>query len=224
MNRLLIVLSALMTLLSGCARLPDILPAPVSSAVKADPFAAVYPSGRWQLYHTIDAKVPGGEIQHLVGVAVISSDAESIEWALMTLEGLVLFSGRDNGAGILTVNRAVAPFDRQGFAEGLMADLRLLFFQPQSPPRQTGILSNGAWVKRFQSKDHDTIDLIVEKDGRWTLHQYVGAKIACTVAAGDVLADETTEGAKFAQTLTLNRPGLLGYRLAMRLVEARRLK
>ncbi len=208
MNRLLIVLSALMTLLTGCARLPDILPAPVSSAVKADPFAAVYPSGRWQLYHTIDAKVPGGEIQHLAGVAVISSDAGSIECALMTLEGLVLFSGRDNGAGILTVDRAVAPFDRQGFAEGLMADLRLLFFQPQSPPLQTGILSNGAWVKRFQSKDH----------------QYVGAKIACTVAAGDVLADETTEGAKFAQTLTLNRPGLLGYRLAMRLVEARRLK
>jgi len=222
MTRIFATLTALLVLSAGCARLPEILPPPLSFDGEADPFASVYPSGRWQLYHTIDADVPGGGIRHLAGGSVISSDAKSIERALMTLEGLVLFSGRD--AGALTVERAVSPFDRSGFAHGLMADLRMLFFQPEARVLETGVLPDGSRVKRFQSDGGDTTDLLVREDGTWSIHRYAGTKLECAIEARDVRAGEITDGAVFAQTLTLNRPGLLGYTLEMRLVEALRLE
>jgi len=224
MNRLLTALFLLLVLTTGCARLPEILPVSVPDAGgTADPFLGVYPSGRWQLYHTIDARVPGGGTRHLTGVSVISSETGRIQCALMTLEGLVLFSG-GYMEGDLTVDRAVSPFDRSGFAQGLMADLRLLFFRSGTRAIETGILADGSRVKRYQSDDGDTTDLIVREDGTWTIHRYTGTKLECAIEARDVRASETTDGETFAQTLTLNRPGLLGYTLEMHLVEALRLE
>lgn len=224
MNRLLTALFLLLVLATGCARLPAILPPPISNiAGAADPFRDIYPSGRWQLYHTIEARVPGGGTHHLTGVSVISSDTRQIQCALMTIEGLVLFSGGYKD-GTLTVDRVVSPFDRDGFAQGLVDDLRLLFFQPEASARETGVLSDGDRVRRYPSDDGGTTDLILRKDGIWTIHRYAGSKLECTVTARDVRADESTDGAPFARTLILNRPGLLGYTLEMTLVEALRLK
>jgi hypothetical protein len=105
-----------------------------------------------------------------------------------------------------------------------MEDLKLLFFQPGTRARQTGVLAGGSRVKRFQWDDGHTTDLIVRRDDTWIIHRYADAKLECTVEARDVRVDKSTDGEAFAQMLTLKRPGLLGYTLEMTLVEALRLK
>lgn len=67
----------------------------------------IFPSGRWQLTHAIDATVMGEKKSGLLGVSVLSSADRTLRCALMTIEGFVLFSGRFDGQ--LTVERALSP-------------------------------------------------------------------------------------------------------------------
>lgn len=212
----LLLLMALLASVTGCAQLPkiqpdsDLLPVPARYDCQ-NPF----PHGRWQLYHIIEATVPGGQKRALTGVSVISSKDRSIRWALMTVEGFVLFSGRYDGT--LSIDRAIAPFDRPGFAQGLMNDLMLLFLAPRAPRATTGYLKNGGYVCRYGSPEKTT-DIVLEDDGTWSIRQYTSNhRLSHTV-----MADEITDVADtaFATHLVLKNHGALGYQLELRLVEA----
>ena len=214
MNRLFIF-SVCLFALTACARLPRIDPFPAGCpSAAASACRDIYPQGRWQLLHSIEATLPGGGKQVLTGVSVLSSEDRSIQWALMTVEGFVIFSGRWNGA--LSVGRAVPPFDRPGFAEGMMADLRLLFFAPRAPLLSTGRLEQGDPVCRFGSAEN-TIDIVMPPDGSRIICQY-GSNHRL---ARSIVADPPSPASRgaFSRHLVLKHPGVLGYQLELKLIE-----
>ncbi len=214
MKRLL-ALSFCLVAMTACARLPRIDPYPSGHQTRtASACRDLFPHGRWQLFHSIEATLPGGDKQILTGVSVLSSQEPSIQWALMTVEGFVIFSGSWNGA--LTVDRALPPFDRPGFAEGLMTDLRLLFFDPQDPLLATGRLEQGDPVCRFGSAEY-TIDIATKRDGSRVVRQYDSNHRLTR----SIMADPppTAQGA-FSRRLVLKRPGIIGYQLELKLIEA----
>ena len=219
MKRLFLLIVAL-TIAAGCARLPAIVPVGRPAADPArDAVSRIFPSGDWQFSHAIKATAPGGKTSEMVGVSVLSVADSSIRCALMTLEGFVLFSGRFDGK--LTVERAVSPFDRPGFAEGLMSDLSLLFFAPKAPMVSFGRLPDGAGVVRFCSEEKVTTDLVLREDQTWAIYEYSsGSKLVRSVEAREISLIENGGKDMAAKNIVLKRPGLLGYRLDMRLVEA----
>jgi len=222
MKRILLMIVVL-TITAGCAHLPAIVPDSRSVADPArDAVGRIFPSGDWQFSHAIKATVPGGKTSEMVGVSVLSGAENSIRCALMTLEGFVLFSGRFDRK--LIVERAVPPFDRPGFAEGLMRDLSLLFFAPKAPVVSRGRLPDGTRVARFRSKERVTTDLVLREDQTWAIYEYSsGSKLMRSVEARNISPIEGDAKNLIAKNIVLKRPGLLGYKLDMRLVEAIRI-
>jgi len=202
--------------LAACAQLPQIYPDSASRPSEtALDCGQVFPQGRWQLYHIIEATAPGGQKSALTGVSILSSRDRSIQWALMTVEGFVLVSGRFDGK--LTIDRAISPFDRPGFAQGLMEDLMMLFFEPQGRRLMTGHLETGDRVCRYGSPE-DITDLIIRNDGTWTINRYASRRrlIRTIVADGITIIGNNP----FAKHLILKNHGIIGYQLELRLVEA----
>jgi hypothetical protein len=224
MKRIFPLISFILTLVlsASCARLPPIVPDRGSRpdgtiASRTD----IFPSGRWQLTHAIDAAVMGEKKSGLLGVSVLSSSNRTLQCALMTVEGFVLFAGRFDG--LLTVERALSPFDRPGFAKGLMDDLILLFFMPDGLMLQTGVLPDGASVSRFgsDSSGGETIDVLIRDDHAWAVHKYDSRhRLERSIEASGMTGIGSGEEVPFARRLTLKRHGLMGYQLDLRLVEA----
>lgn len=212
----LLILSVCLAAMTACARLPRIDPYPAGHPSTAAPACRdLFPHGRWQLYHAIEATLPGGDTQILTGATVLSSENRSIRWALMTVEGFVIFSGRWNGA--LTVDRAVPPFDRPGFAQGLVEDLKLLFFAPGDPLLATGHLERGDPVCRFGSAEN-TIDIALVEDGSRIVRQYgPNHRLARSVVAD---TPPSMVRGPFSGHLILKHHGIIGYQLELKLIEA----
>ena len=215
----LALLISLTALIVSCVRLPDIMPN--ANHVRNDAIQTcnhLFSKGRWQLTHTIEAIVPGGKKIGLVGASVVSPHERTIQCALMTVEGFVLFSGCYDEK--LAIERAVSPFDRPGFAEGLINDLRLLFLKPKASRIKTGFV-DGMHVCRFMSSTEGAIDILFGNDQTWKVHKYsLNHKLERTIEArGQMLTDET-DGTFFAKKMTLKRHGILGYQLNLQLVEA----
>jgi hypothetical protein len=217
--RRIIPLFVLIGLLVSCTRLPDVKPTiQVDVDLSLSDFDRVYPDGRWQLTHSIEATVPGGGKNGLIGVSVLSSKDRTIQCALLTIEGFVLFSGRYDKE--IIVDRALPPFDRPGFSEGLMNDLQLLFFKPNGHIIASGTLSNGGRVRRYRLPTGETTDLILDND-RWTIHKYSsGDQIERTAEGQNPIRIGNSDPVFISQNLSLLRHGAMGYRLDMRLVEA----
>jgi hypothetical protein len=212
----ILILSLCLAAVTACARLPKIDPNPPGHP--SPPVSAcrdLFPHGRWQLYHSIEATLPDGRKTILTGATVFSSEDRSIRWALMTVEGFVLFSGRWHNK--ITVDRAVPPFDRPGFAQGLIDDLRLLLFAPQAPLVTTGRLEQGDPACRFGSSQ-STIDIAVKEDGSRIVRQYASNR----KMVRSVVADDLTriDQGLFARHLILKHYGILGYQLELHLIEA----
>ena len=123
----------LLCLLASCAGLPPVTPGGDALRAGADEAFApgtVFPEGRWQLLHAIQAELPGGRTLVMLGLTVMSSTGRSCRSVLMTLEGFVVFDGEYDRR--VTVHRALPPFDSPHFADGLMEDIRLVFFEPEA--------------------------------------------------------------------------------------------
>lgn len=214
--RRLLSLSVCLVAMTACARLPRIDPYPAGQlSTAASACRDLFPSGHWQLLHSIVATLPGGRTHILTGVTVLSSEERSIQWALMTVEGFILFSGRWDG--MLTVDRAVPPFDRPGFAEGVIEDLRMLFFAPRDPLTAAGRLERGEPVCRFGSVENTT-DIAMRSDASRIVRQYApNHKLVRSV-----VADAPSHAARggFAGHLILKHHGMIGYQLELKLMEA----
>ena len=211
-----LLMTALVVMLAACARLPVIqIPAPDAIIPSHPSCRELFPQGRWQLHHAIEATVPGGGKTLLTGVTVLSSQERSIESALMTVEGFVLFSGRFDGD--LTVHRTVAPFDRPGFAQGLMNDLMLLFMAPQVPLCMTGEGLPQHRICRY-CEDNQTTDIVVTPQNTRLIRRYTSRnRLDRSIEVLDI-AD--VDGIPFAGRMTLKKHGLLGYELVLKLLEA----
>jgi hypothetical protein len=159
-------------LLGACTHLPTIQPMDAASLPRIETACrSHFAKGRWQLVHTISARLNGGRPATFTGVVVLSTTDRSIHCVLMTLEGMVLFEAIHDGQDT-TVQRAFGPFDNHHFAQGVMADIRFLFFGPQGRLVAGGITEEDSRVCRFQGPHETIVDLMESADGEWRMQQY----------------------------------------------------
>jgi hypothetical protein len=215
----LIVLS-LFLLPTACAHLPEIYrPADLPTAVPAA-CKRIFPQGRWQFVHRIEALPPDGSRHTLIGVIQLSSQSRTIHCVMMTVEGLVILEADYDGA--VHIQRAVPPMDRPGLAEGVIRDLQLIFFAPRPPARETGLLKDGERIYRYALADGGTEDLLIQADGRWAVKRYNRRKRLIRSVRSDPDAPLFSHG--FPIRLVLQAHGLLGYQMNMTLLEAQPLE
>lgn len=203
----------------SCTQLPKIYPHHPSGQrppLKTESICLnMFPQGRWQLFHAIEANVPGNSKNRLTGVSILDSKNQSIKWALMTIEGFVLFSGHYDD-GKLSIDRAVTPFNKAGFAKGVLEALRLIFFKPFEL-QDIGFSENRDMVCRYGNKE-GTTDIFVKANRQWLLHHYSSRnRLTQTIAVDQVVH---IGNSFLPKHLILENHGLIGYKLDMHLLEA----
>ena len=166
--RLIVLWCALAAaMLPACAGPRHIRPEPVNPALCRLPFS----STSCRYIHGLDAELPGGARMTVMGVSVVDPETDTIQAAIMTLEGLVLFDATASGSSI-KVHRALPPFDGPQFAEGLMKDVRFIFMFPAGGPKTTGRFDDNSTVCRYQDNFGMTVDVIAHPGHGWKVEQY----------------------------------------------------
>ncbi len=212
----LCVIIAALSLLSACSRLPELVMDPSLAANPACHTA--FAQGAWQYQHAIAATVRGRAMGKLIGAMVLSEKERTIQCALMTIEGLVLFSARYDGQ--LTVERAVKPFDKPGFAVGLMDDLMLMFLAPQGQGR-AGRTADGHAMCRYGDPDKGITDIIVRDPDQWKIRRYDSrGRLLRAVSAEREINAHIAERHGIAQHIALESRSGNHYRLELTLIEA----
>lgn len=212
----------MLSLLAACSRLPALITDPAQDASPpSQTCRAAFPEGDWQLQHVIEATVQGRKMGRLIGAVVLSGQSRTIECALMTIEGLVLFSARYDGR--LIVDRAVKPFDRPGFAQGLIDDLMLMFLYPKGL-KQVGRSAEGKLICRHRYPEDHVTDVIIDGPKSWMINKYNSqGKLLRTVTAGSANNNQADDRSGIAQHVTMENRSGSEYRLELRLIEALRL-
>jgi hypothetical protein len=174
MNRRRLLFVLLLLVLTGCANrqtlspLTDPQPDPIPGRCPT-----IYPQGRWQFVHAIEFTLADGATSTVLGVTTV--DGHALSCALMTVEGFTLFQATAPANAAVAVQRAVPPFDRPGFADGLLADVRTLFMPPPKGSTSLGLDQSGAMVCRHQGADGRITDLTPLTEGCWQLDTYSAA-------------------------------------------------
>lgn len=209
---------SLLLLLSSCALQPKQLEPFAGSALRPSQqtelikkCAAVYPQGKYQFVHAIEFSMAGGGGSTVVGVTVV--DSNSLSCALMTIEGFTLFQARLGKK--LEVDRAVPPFDRPGFAQGLMADVRALFLRPSGQVFY-GRLANGTRSCRWTTADGKVTDVQPLENGCYQIRTYDAAGLLTRTIT--TRSCRKTGSVMIPQELELTVPGTSGYTLKMTLI------
>jgi len=178
-----------------------------------------YPLGNWQLLHTIQAELPGNQTGFLMGVTRLSSQKRSFQCVIMTLEGFVVFDALYDGT--IRVDRAVAPFDNEAFARGVMVDIQLIFFKPSANEITMGTLSDGTVVCRHCLDDGSVIDVSQPERHQWETRLYGPnhrLKRVITLINNENPNRDSLTG--ITDKIELTARGTPGYKLVLDLVEA----
>jgi len=200
---------------AACGGLPPILPVPAEPAAEAmQRCTAVYPTPDFRVVHSIAATLPGDQGGTFIGVTATADGGRSLRSMLLSLEGLALVDATWSEAAGVAVARALPPLDQEGFAQGMVDDIRLLLFPPPGVPVATGRYEEGGTVCRWRGVDDGAVDVVVEQTGGW--------RVRVWDAAGDLLRDvaagsEFRDG--FSTKLRLTAPGAAGYVLELELLE-----
>ncbi len=215
-----LVIMSLLGFIFACSGLPQVYPGGDSPAPQPDRACrGPFPDGDWQLLHSIEATLPGGKQGFLMGLTVISSSNRTARCVIMTLEGFVVFDAWYEKK--ISVNRAVAPFDAEVFASGLIDDINLIFFKPPGSVTTSGFLKNGAAVCRYQKPDGRMVDIISRGEHRWEIRQYLADHLlARTVKIMSVQKSDSADPRGDIDKIELIAHGSPGYILVMDLVEA----
>ena len=208
-------------LVVSCAGLPELQK--TAGPETPDPgrgcLVGVYPLGNWQLLHTIEAELPGSQKGFLMGVTQLSSQKRSFRSVIMTLEGFVVFDAQYDGT--IRVARAVAPFDNAAFAQGVMADIQLIFFKPMADDITIGALAGGATVCRHSLPDGSVIDVAQPKDNQWETRLYgPNHRLRRVVKRSNSQNPPMETPMGITHKIELTALGNPGYKLALDLVEA----
>lgn len=204
-------------LVLACAHLPEIREADQNTTHQRTAACLdIFPRGEWQFTHAIEIFPPGGSKQTLLGIVKMSSKARTFHCVMMTLEGFVLFEASYDGA--ITIHRAISPLDKPGVAEGMIRDILLIFFAPAQPCTSAGFSEDGAWICRYPSGGDESEDILLIPDGTWQIRRYSATHKLLRTVAPIARKDIQPDGP--AARVELKAPGLAGYRLRMRLVEA----
>ncbi len=209
----------LLLFLAACAVPPAISPVPpqAESDIRSV-CAAPFPRNRWQMVHSIETDFGGGHGGMMMGVTVITPETRTLQCALMTIEGLVVFNA-ESGPEKLTIERAVPPFDSNEFARGVMEDIRLMFFSPQGPVI-AGNTDKGRPICRYQTGPDRILDIAFEPASGWVYRLYRSGKPVRTVRADVKQAVVSAAGEVIPRRMTLTAHGYPEYTLNLKLLEA----
>jgi hypothetical protein len=201
----------MLVLVSGCAGLPTVVPAQSAGERRAIVAAcrSSFPHGWWAASHSIDAALPLGNNALLIGVTSLQKDG--MHYVILSPEGVALFDASLVG-GAIKVGRALPPFNRQAFADGLVDDVRSTFLAPAGEPAAVGYGESGAGICRWRSADDTTTDVeLLGSKPRW-IRNFKGRSLVREVS----LSGEPEGG--FYPSLLLRVPGMAGYALRMNLI------
>lgn len=210
----------LLFLLAGCAlekqvRLPDLVP--MQGGQEEPACGAVFPQGKWQFVHAIDFTMKDGAGTPVVGVTTLAEN-DDIEIALVTVEGLTLFEAVYHGKERFAVLRAVPPFDKAEFAQGLIGDIRAIFQQPTGRERQTGQLPEMRYVCRYKDVDGGVVDVLLGADDCWQIKSYSSDRILNRSIVGRACRKKGSN--LIPEYLEMQNYGHTGYTLKMTLIRA----
>lgn len=198
----------------GCAGLPVLKPLVPGTRLDV---TDLFPQGRWQLVHRIEARFPGNHKALMMGALELDSATGHLTCALMTVEGFTLFSASKTDR--LRVDRAVPPFDKPGFAEGLMADLGLLLFPPPDARPERGTLDDGP-VLRYRHHNGHTTDIVARGAGRFRIELYDADARSIRRAILTLQPVLQSPDRKIATEILLEAMGKAAYILRLDLIDA----
>lgn len=215
------LLSVIFLFLAACAA--ERLPLPELTVSKdvsgAKGCAAVYPQGRWQFVHSIDFAMQDGSGGTVIGVTSLAGD--EITCVLMTIEGFTLFEAAYQEGKGLAVKRAVTPFDKPAFGEGLMGDVRMIFVAPPAKTMRYGRSADNASVCRYTGIDGRILDILPAADDCWQIRTYTAALVMDRSIVGRLCRKEGDN--LIPEHLELKGFGQAGYTLKMTLIHAENL-
>ncbi|HOO71281.1 MAG TPA: hypothetical protein PK926_05925 [Spirochaetota bacterium] len=129
--------------------------------------------------HSIEADLQGNRKGFVIGISVADPASRTLESAIMSLEGIVLFQARY--ARTVSVSRAIDLFSSPSFAQSMMKDIALIFFAPENPPTAIGSSAEGSTC-RFATGE-ETLDIIWHPDGSWKKILYRNGKRVRSISA-----------------------------------------
>ncbi|MFA6499045.1 MAG: hypothetical protein WCV64_06900 [Desulfurivibrionaceae bacterium] len=191
----------------------------IGDARRATACESIFPRGHWQFAHAIDFSMQDGSGGTVIGVTSLSED--EIACALMTIEGLTLFEAVSKKGEGLEVRRAVAPFNKPAFAEGLMADVRAIFLPPAAINIRHGWLDNNVPVCRYTGIDGRTTDILPATDDCWQIKTYTSELVMDRSIVG--YSCQKKENSLIPEHLELKGFTNSGYTLKMTLIHAENL-
>ncbi len=152
----------------GCATKPKATLSPASPGPPEElpGCYAIFPTGPWESVHKIEATFGQGT-SSLIGVTKGEPSERRLQSVLLTPEGFVLFDAERRITGI-SVRRAVAPFDSQAFARGLLEDVNFLFFPPAGKPTTWGTEMNGTMICKWENPENST-EVTGSMDKSWRI-------------------------------------------------------
>ena len=154
-----------------------------------------------------------------MGLTILSSTNRTAHCVIMTLEGFVVFDASYGKK--ISVKRAIAPFDSEDFAKGLINDIQLIFFAPNGFLSESGYDKDGAPICRYHIPDGRFIDLVRHGDRSWQIRQYNRQMcLERTVTAFSIQQSRDENRYAVADRLELTAHGEAGYSLIMDLIEA----
>jgi hypothetical protein len=223
MNRFLLfpLLVYAFLLLTACAEKQASLPVLLETqAVQGQEYdcSSVFPrfsqDGKWQFVHTIDFTLKSGGGSTVVGVTALTPD--NLECALVTPEGFTLFAGTLHREKGFEVSRAVPPFDKPAFAQGMMEDLRAIFRESVGGEKLCGQLIDGPAadsICRYTAADGGVTDVLPggDADACWRIRNYTtDGSLSRSITARSC---RKTGAADIPRQLELKTYGLTGYTL-----------
>ena len=206
----------LLTVLSACAHRPDTAPASKQVAEKIQTECeTIFPQENWQLLHRIQTRLPFGKKDTLLGLIQIYPKTRKLHCVLMTIEGLVLFEADYDDT--LSIQRAVPPFDQEGFAEGLLADISLIFFKPAAVKMTAGTTTLGEKICRYELSNDQLEEILPLPQNQREIRLYTRKRKLYR----RVVFQPQSKPLKIAKQIELKTDGFFGYQLNLTLIEAK---
>ena len=199
--------------LASCSTMPVInqplLPAAQKNLTCPSPFL----KEKYQLIHSIEITAAGNVQGGIIGVTVADPSTRFVSCAIMTAEGMVLLEAQ-SGADKLIVHRALPPFDSGDFAQNMVDDIKLIYFNPLGVLQKKGTLSDGSTACRWQAQNGDFIDVIANKSGSTEIKKYsAGGSLKRHIKLKE------TAGNTYS-SIEIQGSGIVNYTLLMTLIEA----
>jgi len=175
--------------------------------------------GDWQFVHSISFAMNTDYGVTLVGVTVLQG--KKLKTVLMGVEGFVLFEAEQEKNGRLIVRRAMPPFDKTGFADGLMQDVQTLFVEPEYAGRMLAENTEGELICRYTAENNQVTDVVTAKPGWNRINIYDKQGVLEQAITAQNYKEVT--GENIPEQLQLTALGIQGYTLQLQLLSAEKL-